>query len=150
MLTMRRARKFFALSRTERWLLTKAFVAVGLIRLGLWMLPFRILRPLLARGAGPSTQPTDTQADDSADRVARAVSAAAQLIPRATCLTQALAAQQLLARRGEPSELHIGVARDPRRGVTAHAWLAAHDRVVIGGGALERYIPLSVLTERQV
>lgn len=147
---MRRLRKFFTLSRTERWLLTKAVVVVGSIRLGLWLLPFRLLRPLLARLAPPATQPTDSEAEYSADRVVWAVSAAAQYIPRATCLTQALAAQQLLARCGEPSELHIGVARDPRHGITAHAWLAARGRVVIGGQSLEHYMPLSLLAERKV
>jgi hypothetical protein len=147
---MRSARKFVALSAGERRLLAKAVVAVGSIRIGLWILPFRILRPLLARFAGAAVAPDARAAAPDADRLAWAVSTAARRVPRATCLTQALAAQLLLARSGERSELHIGVARDERRGVTAHAWLAARGRIVLGGESVERYLPLSSLAEREV
>ena len=141
---MRRVRKFLALPRTERWLLTRAVVTVGSIRVGLWLLPFRTLRPLLARLASPALRPADRwAATTSADRVAWAVSAAARYVPRATCLTQALAAQHLLVRCGEQSEVHIGVAREERSGIAAHAWLTARGRVVIGNQSLERYLPLT-------
>ena len=64
-------------------------------------------------------------------------------------LTRALAAQYLLARCGEPSELHIGAARTAERGITAHAWLAAGGRVVIGAETMERYLPLTWLARRE-
>jgi hypothetical protein len=143
---MRQARKFLALSWRERWLLARAVVMVGSMRLALWLLPYRILAPLLERlasAARPARRPQDV------DHVAWAVSAAARSIPRATCLTQALAARQLLARCGEPSDLHIGVAQDAERGIAAHAWLAAGGRVVIGGETLERYLPLTALARRR-
>ena len=126
---MRQARKFLALSWRERWLLARAVVMVGSMR--------------LASAARPARRPQDV------DRVAWAVSAAARSIPRATCLTQALAARQLLARCGEPSDLHIGVAQDAERGIAAHAWLAAGGRVVIGGETLERYLPLTARARRR-
>jgi hypothetical protein len=138
--------KFLRLSVADRRLLTRAFVAVGSIRLALWCLPFRILRPLLRRFA------TVTPADDVADvteRIVWAVRAAASRVPRATCLTQALAAQVLLARRGQKSELHIGVTHDPRRRITAHAWLETRGRIVLGGETSDRYLPLTPLA-RQV
>jgi hypothetical protein len=145
---MRRVRKLFSLSRAERWLLVRAFLIVGMIRLGLWLLPFRILRPLLARLTPDSTSSRDND-EPAAERVAWAVSAAAVYVPSASCLTQALAAQALLAQRGEPADLRIGVARDELLGITAHAWLESRGKVVIGGQLLERYVPLSPLGERE-
>lgn len=145
---MAHVRKFFRLSPAQRWLLTKAFVVVGSVRLGLWCLPFRTLRPLLGRVAPSTALPSDGEDRHTSDRVAWAVRAAAHYVPRASCLTQALAAQALLARRGEESELHIGVTRDERRGFTAHAWLETRGRIVIGGESLDRYLPLTLLAQR--
>ena len=62
-----------------------------------------------------------------------------------TCLTQALAAEVLLRRQGYPSLLHIGVLRGEEGQLEAHAWLKSGDKVVIGGGELERYTPLALL-----
>lgn len=67
---------------------------------------------------------------------------AARYVPRATCLTQALALQAMLGRAGTPSELRIGVARGKETEVDAHAWLECEGRVVIGDGQLERYVPM--------
>ena len=76
------------------------------------------------------------------------MSTVAARVPRATCLTQALAAQVLLARLGERSVLRIGVARDERLGVRGHAWLEHRGRVVIGGASLDGYVPLPLLEEQ--
>jgi hypothetical protein len=144
---MRRARKVLALSWRERWLLARAVVIVAAIRLGLSLLPYRILAPLLAR-LSPAPTGEAPAGRHEPDRVAWAVRAAARYIPRATCMTQALAAQHLLARCGEPSEIHIGAAYDTGRGVTAHAWLAAGGKVIIGAETMDRYLPLTWLTRR--
>jgi hypothetical protein len=136
---MKRVRKLLGLSGVERWLLAVALVVLVAIRLGLWLLPFRILRPLLARVSRPRGASVD---DETVNQIAWAVSTAAPHVPSATCLTQALAAQALLARLGASSDLRIGVARDERLGVRAHAWLERRGRVVIGGSSLDRYIPL--------
>jgi hypothetical protein len=63
------------------------------------------------------------------------------MVPGASCLTQALAAQYLLARSGHRSQLRVGVAQDPSGRLLAHAWLVSDGRVVIGGSSrkLARY-----------
>lgn len=45
-----------------------------------------------------------------------------RFIPRATCMTQALAAQILLGRHGHAGHLCIGVG-NPNNRFRAHAWL---------------------------
>ena len=44
---MSRLRKFFRLPRSERWLLLKAALLLGAIRIGLRLLPFQTLKQLL-------------------------------------------------------------------------------------------------------
>jgi hypothetical protein len=54
-----------------------------------------------------------------------------------------LAAELLLARCGHACELTIGVAKDERDRLIAHAWVQCDSVVVIGGGPeLERYTRL--------
>lgn len=143
---MRRVHKLLGLSGAERRQLAAALVVVAAARLGLWLLPFRIFRPMLARA---TSRPRGPGVDEkTVDKVAWAVSTVAARVPRATCLTQALAAQVLLAHLGERSALCIGVAHDERRGVRGHAWLEHRGRVVIGGAALDGYVPLPFLEEQ--
>jgi hypothetical protein len=60
-----------------------------------------------------------------------AVAAVSRFVPTATCLTQAFAAQMMLARAGHATDLRIGVAK--RDGaLEAHAWLEYQGTVVYG------------------
>jgi hypothetical protein len=62
-----------------------------------------------------------------------------------TCLTQALAAQVLLARSGDQSDLRIGVTRDSNGKFLAHAWLERQGAVLIGGDGSSDFTPMPVL-----
>jgi transglutaminase superfamily protein len=136
---VRALQKFAALPPRRRALVLKASFVVAGYRLALTTLPFRWVRSGAAR----------TGRAKGARRVGRcspeeltwAVAAASRRVPRATCLTQALALQALLGREGYESDLHIGVAKAPDGAFEAHAWLASGGRVLIGGG-VERFTPL--------
>src|SRR5438552_1583311 len=107
---MKRLRKFFLLSASDRILLTRTVLLVGAIRLGLWLLPFGTLQRALARMARSSAKPPLAD-QDSINRVTWALKVASRIVPSATCLTQALAAQVMLGRRAQPIDLRIGVAK---------------------------------------
>jgi hypothetical protein len=66
-------------------------------------------------------------------RTARAVTRAARFVPRATCLTQAFAAQIMLGMRGFTSSIEIGVRTEDGQ-FGAHAWLVNHQGAIILGG----------------
>jgi hypothetical protein len=74
--------------------------------------------------------------------VAWAIRRVSRFVPRATCLTQAVAGRLMLARRGHTSRVNIGVARAAGGGLRAHAWLESDGVVVIGGDGLDDYTPL--------
>lgn len=57
-----------------------------------------------------------------ADRLEWAVLAASRFIPRATCLTQALALHRLLSRSGYRSKVQFGIRQADGR-FAAHAWV---------------------------
>jgi Transglutaminase-like superfamily len=142
---MKRLRKFFRLPRSERWLLIKAALLLGAIRIGLRLFPFQRLKQLL-----DSASKSRAANQLSSDRIVWAVTAASRyVLGDKPCLTQALAAKLLLKRRGYPASLRIGVAREDGGKLQAHAWVESEDRVVVGGGELSRYTPLPAFDEEK-
>jgi hypothetical protein len=142
---MKRLRRLMHLPAAERWLLVRAVLLLWTMRVGLWLLPFQTLRQLLAEFTVRAMRAPVSERLSKA-KVVRTVETAARFTPLAsTCLTQALAAQVLLARRGYPALLRIGVLRDGKGRLQAHAWVESEDEVVIGEYDLKRYTPLATL-----
>jgi hypothetical protein len=132
------------LSRRFRF---KVLLLVGLIRLTLWLLPFRLVRRLAGYLISPARR-RDRTGWPAIPQLTQSVTAVSRYVPQATCLTQALAAQILLHRYGHPASLRIGVARSQSGKFEAHAWLESDGVVVIGGTEAElrrRYSPLPTL-----
>jgi len=125
---MKALRRFLSLGSSDILFLAGCVLLVAGVRLGLSVLSYRKLREWIpaAKAPEPASLP-------ELRRVAWGVRNAARLVPRASCLTQALAGQIILAWKGKPSRIRIGVARDEQRKFVAHAWLISQDRVVLGG-----------------
>lgn len=115
---------FFLKSAVERRLLVAALLTLWLVQLGLWLLPFGVLLRLVRRPLA-KTSSTELRA------VTSALAVVGRYVPRATCLTRALAGRRLLAAHGYPSRLRIGVRKDGAR-LSAHAWLEHGGGVVVG------------------
>ena len=138
---MEQIRKFLNLSPLERRLLVRAGLWVAAMRLGLSFLPFPWLRNMIATTGEISVGPGQPHPDQKA-RVAWAITVAARYVPRATCLTKALAAQALLRQEGVPADLRLGVAKDRDGKFQAHAWLEQEGRIILGHFLEEDYTPL--------
>lgn len=81
---------------------------------------------------------------DVEQRVPWAVRTATHLVPIGrTCLTEALTAQHLLRRRGCDATLRFGVAKPAADALSAHAWLEAAGRILIGGETAGLFEPLT-------
>ncbi len=130
---MSRLAAYFALPRRDRALLIEAFTTLVLVQAALHLVTIDRLRAW----AGHLKQGTTP-----VDRVVWAVRAASRRMPGATCLCSALALQRLLSAQGHASELHIGVAHEPK-GIAAHAWILHEGRVLIGEEGQDRYTVLT-------
>ncbi|MEO8053483.1 MAG: lasso peptide biosynthesis B2 protein, partial [Acidobacteriota bacterium] len=102
---MNRLKQFTGLPQADRRLLLRGFRVVVGVRLALWLVPFRVVRRWAA-GRQVSKRPEKARVRS----LSWAVQAAARRIPGASCLTQALALQYLLARAGENARVRIGVS----------------------------------------
>lgn len=122
------------LSGSRKRLLAEAVVALGAASVAVRMMPFKRAVRLGARRLAGSEAP------DLIGDARWAVETAARYIPwRAVCFQRGIALQWMLRRRGVDALLHYGVGCDEAGELQAHVWVAANDRVVIGGEEAERF-----------
>jgi Transglutaminase-like superfamily len=126
---------------SELFLVAKTMPWVCAARASLWLVPFRRLQRGLDYFSRASTAPSAPRV--SVEKLSWAVSAASRFVPRATCLTQAVALHVLLKRAGHQSRLRIGVASKNGE-FESHAWVENQDHVVIGNNELQRFTPMLV------
>ena len=144
---MRRLRKFLRLPSTDRNLLISAVLLLAATRYGLQLLPFRIIRRLLARPPQRARGCSQTN-QSSREQIVWAVTVASKYMP-STCLSQALTAQVLLEKAGFSAHLRIGLVKGPDGQLRGHAWIESQGKVVIGAlEDLSRYVTLPLQRER--
>ena len=140
---MKQLRKFKHLTSGERQLLINTFVLLGLVRLGLYLLPFQTLQRIIAtisqvKSEHQQVDPTDL------GKIVRAVNISSRYMPGdVKCLARALTTQVLMSRHGFLPELRIGVAKGKEGQLEAHAWVENQGQVVIGQlRNLSRFTPM--------
>ena len=142
---MKPLRRFLRLSRSDQRLLFTSTILLCAIRLGLWLIPFHVLRRFLGKLTRAPRKLSGTD-EATVRRIVWAVSALGERVP-GSCLTQALATQVMLRRRGHSANLRIGVALN-EKGLSAHAWLEDQGKIIIGGSqSITRFAPLPPLKE---
>ncbi|MEA2236952.1 MAG: hypothetical protein QOC81_1676 [Thermoanaerobaculia bacterium] len=129
------------MGRDARRLLFEAFGTVLLIRAGLWLLPFRVVHRAVASRAARAAR----GANRPVDQIVWAVETAARRVPRASCLTQAMAGTVMLAAHGHEATLRVGVARNELGEMRAHAWIESEGRTILGDPRAGTFVALPPL-----
>jgi hypothetical protein len=117
-------------------LLAEALPALLLASAAIRLVPFRRLAARASRSGK-----LGGEAEEALLRKLRwSVEAWAARVPwRALCFERGLAVHRMLRRRGVPSVLHYGVAREAGGGLAAHVWVTVGGRPVIGGDEAPRF-----------
>jgi Transglutaminase-like superfamily len=139
---MRLIFRYKNLSPVERNLFFRALVLLAVTRLGLRVLPFRVIRKWTEQfRSSPGLHITLDRR--RIGQIAWAVEAASRRIPGTTCLPRAFVTHILLGRLGQVSELRLGAALKPHGHLEAHAWVEVSGRVVIGEAieGFNRFVP---------
>lgn len=127
-------------ARARGWRLdAKCLAALAAMRIALSAAGYAAVRARMPQA------PASPHTHFYARQLARRIERLARLVPGASCLTQALALQWLLARAGHGCELLVGVRRDDTGRFAAHAWVACNDRIVLGaaGTRIEDFTTLA-------
>jgi hypothetical protein len=96
--------------------------------------PFRAIAPALGHPVPTADLELSEDPCPGADRIGWAVRTASRYtLWTSGCLPQAIAAKQMLRRRGLPSTVYFGMARTPNGTLRAHAWVRAGATPVVGG-----------------
>ena len=114
---------FFRTPRPRRCRLIEAALFLGLVRVGLAVLPFNQARrtaAVMSRALRWFRRPT---AADDLEELSSAVEAVARIMRRTTCLARALAVQALAESHGCPAVVCVGVRRGVHGEFAAHAWV---------------------------
>jgi len=139
---MERVRKFLQLPLHERLILAQAWGLFLIAELALRILPvtrlLNMCKKVFLNGKGEVV----LGLVPAISRLAWLVEVAGRYTPlTTTCLKKALVLSWLLGRKGIPTELRIGVARQDGM-LKAHAWLDYDGQVIVGHHERERYEPL--------
>lgn len=127
---MTKALRFFRLRFSEKLFLSHCIIVLCVIRLALSLKSASfIIRKISA------IHVTEEGDQKTSRMIAWGVGACSNFVPGATCLTQALAGQYLMARHNYRSIVRIGIERDNQENINAHAWLLSGGFVVLGGKA---------------
>jgi Transglutaminase-like superfamily len=132
-------RKWFALPPAERRAAAEALVLVAFFAVTLKLFPFRVVVRWVPSKSG-------RKASLTAERIGALVDRAGSAL-RASCMPRAFALARILASRGIPHELRLGVRRSDSS-ITAHAWVCGESGVLIGGTGSDQYSPLFTLPVR--
>lgn len=109
---------------------------LGVVRSSLAVVGYRRTRTWTER-----TVPRTGRAAEPLE-VGWSVEAIGRRIPGMRCLPRALAAEVILRRAGGDPRLRLGVVRDDRGGIEAHAWVEEAGRIVVGAQDRDRFTPL--------
>ena len=122
---MRRLRRIAALTPRELALLIEAVVVLVRIRIALCVCSWP---QLVSLTAAVQTAPRPRL---NAAQLAWAIRSGSRVVPKATCLTQALALHHVLSTHGYRSMVHVGIAK--HHGVIdSHAWVEGPDGMLLG------------------
>jgi len=123
--------KFAVLPWRGKWLYSNAAFWLLVVKAGLYLLPFECLRDWLARLGEPAGKSLDSE---EVRQITEAISRLGRfLVPlRINCLPQALVGNLLLRRKGFDVQLKIGVLKNSRDQLAAHAWLEYQDQIILG------------------
>lgn len=135
--------KFWNLKKADFSFLIVLFSLLGAIRLGLWLLEFRILLKILNKLSTIKFPLSNA----TVGKIIWGVNVATRYMPGgAKCLARALTTQVLMNCYGYSPQLCIGVAKGEKGDLVAHAWIKYQGYVVIGDlPDLPRYIQLPSL-----
>ena len=139
--------KFIHLSWADHLLLLEATIWLGILRMAILTVPFRLLARHCGRHMTEAPAVEDLERDDLLKRVSWAVAVMSRYLPwESKCLARALAAKMMLKCRGIPSTLYLGLARDRDKELRAHAWLRSGTVFLAGSRGKNRFTVVSTFT----
>ncbi len=153
-LITRKINSFSRLRPFEKAWLLPAWFLLGLCRLLVLLIPFRLISAHLGAPYGTVAwvPVLDAREEVMAHAISRIIQSAARNTPwKSNCFPQAIAARVLLGLYGVPYTLFFGVSHDASGAeLNAHAWVTAGRVRVSGGGSFGQFTVLACFASHRI
>ena len=141
-----RLKTILRLNSRETLLLLESVFWLAAARLAV-LAPFSRVAPHLGRHMTESSYSDIPDRQDHIRALGWALGVAGRQVPwNCKCLVLAIAGKKMLDRRGIPSTLYLGLAKDEESGLKAHAWLRSGREIVTGAGVSNDYTVISTFS----
>jgi hypothetical protein len=145
---IRKVRRFIFLSSSNKKIMLEAFLFLGFARI-LKLLPFSKISPTL----GNKLEETPYHLNETHSETLKFISNAIHIMSRYTlwesqCLVKAIAGMKMLERRQIESTLYLGVAKDEKGKMIAHAWLRSGSYYVSGSEGMDKFTVVGKFAKR--
>jgi hypothetical protein len=143
----KKLKTFLSLSARVKWLLLKAIIISGIVKVTLVFRPFKKVLKWLGK---PNIESENISHPESV-LTRTEIKTAIGLCNRYTfwkteCYTQALTCKLLLKQYNLPSTIYIGFNKDEADNYKGHAWLRCYDMILTGGSEMDKYTVQSFFT----
>ena len=133
---------FLRLNRKWKLLVLEALLELARARV-LKLLPFKVSARTLGVRREESSHMRRAEDERTLYEVSKAVGWLARHTPwESKCMEKAIAARNMLVRRGISCTLYFGMGRDPSGRLVAHAWLRSGTYVVTGRQEMQSFTPV--------
>lgn len=134
--SMNQIKHFLRLSVDKKSLLIKSIILTTLIRLCLYLIPFKKIYATFNKFSRIKINPKNSK---KVEDIIWSVMVATHYVPKSTCLVQAITAQILMTHYNHDSILRIGVKKS--KDFEAHAWVEINSKIVFGESSMD-FIPI--------
>lgn len=136
----RRLIKFFKLNWKLKLMVIVSYLLLGIVRLGILVIPFKYIAPLLGKKNISTTLEVEHAVLRKAKKIGFMVELVSQYTPwESKCLARAITAQLLLRVLKIPSTLYLGMSKDESHKLVAHAWLRCGNLIITGASESENF-----------
>ncbi|MBN1187692.1 MAG: lasso peptide biosynthesis B2 protein [Bacteroidales bacterium] len=141
---MNKVKKYSSLNSLERRTYFKALFLFIWVRLILVILPFKKYATKLGEKDQETTDTLMPEWESYVVLVKDSIRRASRYnIVKPKCLAEAITAKKLLNKKQIPSTLYLGVAKDEKQKMIAHAWLRCGNIIVTGKQGMGKFTVVS-------
>lgn len=136
----RKLKTFATMGNGKRFRFVQAFILTGFYRAFILFMPFNKLKKRMGKLKIESSKDVDIEAYRKAKEVRWAVLEAARHTPwESKCLVQALTAAKMMKLRGVSTTVYLGVRKNEKNEMLAHAWVRCGTFYITGGEIRQGY-----------
>lgn len=132
---LKRIKSFiFNISTRDKLLFMEAFFLTGVYRFKILRVPFNKLKLELGSYNVESDDDVDVEYYRLCRKIGRIVTSVSKYTPwESLCLVKAMTVQKMLKKRGVCTTVYLGVNKDTKDNMNAHAWIRCGKMYITGG-----------------